>query len=76
MITVDDGHPLSYEHEAAERLNVTEGTVTLVCECGDWSGEGTFDADTWEADEPVVSEWTAHVYEATGRVAPVSEVAV
>lgn len=73
MITIDDGHPLSYEHEAEEHLDHETGTVELVCECGNWSGKGTFDQDTWEADEAVQSEWMAHVYSATGRQAPKPE---
>lgn len=69
-IVIDDGHPLSYEHQAEERLNHTDGTVTLVCECGTWSGEGTYDPETWETDDDVVPAWRTHVYEATGRKAP------
>jgi hypothetical protein len=72
-IVIDDGHPLSYEHQAEERLNHTNGTVTLVCECGTWSGEGTFDPETWETNDEVVSKWAAHVYQTTGREVPKRE---
>ena len=67
---MDDGHPLSYEHQAEERLDHENGTVTLVCECGNWSGEGTYDPETWETNDEVVSKWAAHVYQATGREVP------
>lgn len=70
---MDDGHPLSYDHQADERLDHENGTVTLVCECGNWSGQGTFDPDTWEAGEEVQDKWAAHVYQATGREVPKAE---
>ena len=58
MITLDNGVDASYDHEAAEHLNHEDGTATLVCACGDWSGEGTFDAETWEVvGEVVIFIW-------------------
>lgn len=72
MITLDDGHPASYDHEAHQSpLLPGEGEdVTLACECGDWSQTGPADCEG-EPVASVVDEWVAHVYAATGRTAPV-----
>lgn len=69
MITLDDGHPASYDHEAYQSLLLPGESVTLTCECGDWSQTGPADCEG-EPVESVVGEWVAHVYAATGRQAP------
>lgn len=61
--TLDDGHPGSYDHEA---LATTDSvTVTLTCQCGEWSGSASADTDEEPAD--LFGAWEAHVYRATGR---------
>lgn len=61
--TVDDGHPASYAHEAV--ATVDGDTVTLTCQCGDWTGSAP--ADTDEEPAGLFEQWRSHVYAATGR---------
>lgn len=71
MITLDDGRPASYDHEAHQSpLLPDEGdAVTLACECGEWLEDGDAGADG-EPGEALVQAWIRHVYAATGRQAP------
>ncbi|MCH7229608.1 hypothetical protein L0U85_01835 [Glycomyces sp. L485] len=71
MITLDNGHPASYDHEAEDRYNAADGTVTLDCECG-WSATAAF-ADGHDDDDipaSLAAEWKRHVYAATGQARP------
>lgn len=62
---IDDAYPGSYAHEA---IAATEGdALTLTCQCGTWKGYApSSDVDA----EALLTEWRAHVYEATGRTTP------
>ena len=68
MITLDDGHPGSYDHSAEQSpLVPDEGVeVTLTCECGDWVGSDPAGADGEPGDD-LTQAWIRHVYAATGR---------
>jgi hypothetical protein len=69
--TLDDGHSGSYAHEAVATTDSV--TVTLTCQCGDWSGSAPADTDQAPAD--LFGQWELHVYQSTGRdqAAEVSE---
>lgn len=62
--TLDDGHDGSYDHEALAGRG--DGTVTLTCQCGAWSGSAPAEGD--DEPEALFGGWKVHVYEATGRL--------